>query len=82
MSIPVVAARSGQTTGRLPGRKQMMFKRGRHERFDCRHRRKRVTETAGIQRRVCERCGRVTVHYLYDVFAEEQSQLNAHPHQV
>lgn len=60
----------------------MMFKRGRHERMECRHRKKMVTETAGIQRRVCERCGRVTFNYLYDVFAEEQSQLEAYPNQV
>lgn len=60
----------------------MIFKRGRHERMECWHRKKSVTEVAGIQRRVCERCGRVTVTYLYDVFAEEQSQLEAYPYQA
>lgn len=50
--------------------------------MECWHRKKSVTEVAGIQRRVCERCGRVTVTYLYDVFAEEQSQLEAYPYQA
>lgn len=53
-------------------------KRGRHERVDCRHRRKKHTETAGLRRTVCQRCGAVTVHFLYDVFAEEQKQLAEH----
>lgn len=59
-----------------------VMKRGRHERYECRHRKKRVTETAGIELKVCEKCGRVNVNYLFDVFAEEQQQLEAHPHQV
>jgi hypothetical protein len=50
-------------------------KRGRHEKTECRHRKKKSIETAGLRRTVCQRCRTVTVHFLYDVFAEEQEQL-------
>lgn len=50
-------------------------KRGRHEKADCRHRKTKSSETAGLRRTVCQRCGAVTVDFLYDVFAEEQEQL-------
>lgn len=53
----------------------MRAKRGRHERIECRHRKKKSIETAGLRRTVCQRCGSVTVDFLYDVFAEEQEQL-------
>ncbi len=53
----------------------MRAKRGRHERVECRHRKKMITETAGLRRTVCQRCGSVSVDFLYDVFAEEQKQL-------
>ncbi len=53
----------------------MSPKRGRHERIECRHRKKKSLETAGLRRTVCQRCGAVTVDFLYDVFAEEQEQL-------
>ena len=53
----------------------MSPKRGRHERVECRHRKKKSLETAGLRRTVCQRCGAVTVDFLYDVFAEEQEQL-------
>lgn len=53
----------------------MRAKRGRHERVECRHRNKQSIETAGLRRTVCRRCGTVHVDFLYDVFAEEQSQL-------
>ena len=56
--------------------------RGRHERIECRHRKKLATETAGLQWRVCQRCGRVSVDFLFDIFAEEQQQLDAHPIQA
>jgi hypothetical protein len=55
----------------------MRGKRGRHERVECRHRRKQVMETAGLRRTVCPRCRTVTVDFLYDVFAEQQKQLRA-----
>lgn len=51
------------------------LKRGRHERVECRHRKKTVTETAGLRRIVCKRCATITVQYLHDVFAEQQEQL-------
>lgn len=51
------------------------LKRGRHERVKCRHRKKTVTETAGLRRTVCQRCGAVAVLFLHDVFAEQQKQL-------
>ena len=60
----------------------MVFRRGRHERGECRHRKKRISETAGIQRRFCEKCGELTVVYLFDVFAEERSQLDTYPFNV
>lgn len=50
-------------------------KRGRHERVECRHRKKKSSETAGLRRTVCSKCGVVTVDFVYDVFAEEQEQL-------
>jgi hypothetical protein len=50
-------------------------RRGRHERTECRHRKKKSIETAGLRRTVCPKCGTITVHFLYDVFAEEQAQL-------
>ncbi|HWB88935.1 MAG TPA: hypothetical protein VG872_06945 [Acidimicrobiia bacterium] len=53
----------------------MRAKRGRHERIECRHRRKEIIETAGLRRTVCPRCRTVTVDFLYDVFAEQQRQL-------
>jgi hypothetical protein len=53
----------------------MRAKRGRHERVECRHRKKKSSETAGLRRTVCQRCGSVTVDFVYDVFAEEQEQL-------
>ena len=52
-------------------------RRGRHERLECRHRKKKSIETAGLRRTVCHRCGSVTVDFLYDVFAEEQKQLRS-----
>lgn len=55
------------------------LKRGRHERIECRHRKKAVTETAGLRRTVCQRCGTVTVQYLHDVFARQQEQLRHFP---
>ena len=58
------------------------MRRGRHERIECRHRKKQVSETAGIQRRVCEKCGHVSVVYLFDVFAEEKQQLETESPQV
>lgn len=58
------------------------MKRGRHERIECRHRKKRIVENAGIQRRVCDRCGHVSFNYLFDVFAEEQQQLEARPNEA
>ena len=53
----------------------MRNKRGRHERVECRHRKKDRLETAGLRRTVCHKCGSVTVDFLRDVFAEEQRQL-------
>ena len=53
----------------------MRSRRGRHERVECRHRKKRISETAGLRRTVCPKCKTVTVDFLYDVFAEEQAQL-------
>ncbi|MFZ0013432.1 MAG: hypothetical protein WAL25_04880 [Acidimicrobiia bacterium] len=53
----------------------MRARRGRHEKIECRHRKKQSTETAGLRRTFCQRCGTVTVDFLYDVFAEEQEQL-------
>lgn len=53
----------------------MRAKRGRHEKSECRHRKKKSIETAGLRRTVCPRCRTVTVDFLYDVFAEEQKQL-------
>jgi len=53
----------------------MRSRRGRHERVECRHRKKRISETAGLRRTVCSKCKTVTVDFLYDVFAEEQAQL-------
>ena len=50
-------------------------RRGRHERIECRHRKKKSIETAGLRRTVCTKCGTITVDFLYDVFAEEQAQL-------
>jgi len=32
-----------------------------------------------MQRIVCQQCGNVSVDYLFDVFAEEQQQLDAYP---
>jgi hypothetical protein len=58
------------------------MKRGRHERIECRHRKKRTVENAGIQRRVCDKCGHVSFNYLFDVFAEEQQQLETRPPQA
>ena len=57
-------------------------KRGRHERIECRHRKKQKSELAGIQRTVCSKCGHVSVDYLFDVFAEEQQQLDGYPSQA
>ena len=57
-------------------------KRGRHERIECKHRKKLTTETAGLQRSVCQKCGHVSVDFLFDIFAEEQQQLDAYPSQV
>ena len=54
-------------------------RRGRHERIECRHRKKQRSELAGMQRIVCQQCGNVSVDYLFDVFAEEQQQLDAYP---
>jgi hypothetical protein len=56
-------------------RLRMRSKRGRHERIECRHRKKKVSETAGLRRTVCARCKTVTVSFVSDVFAEEQEQL-------
>lgn len=56
-------------------------KRGRHERIDCKHRKKQTSSLAGMQRKVCQKCGNVSFDYLFDVFAEEQLQLDAHPGQ-
>ncbi|MGD2100847.1 MAG: hypothetical protein PVG83_01300 [Acidimicrobiia bacterium] len=53
----------------------MGTKRGRHERIECRHRKKKVSETAGLRRTVCPRCKTVTVTFVHDVFAEEKRQL-------
>ncbi len=53
----------------------MRAKRGRHERIKCRHRKKKSSETAGLRRTVCQRCGSVTVDFVYDVFAAEREQL-------
>ena len=50
-------------------------KRGRHQKTTCGHDIKTATETAGIQRTVCDTCGHVSFNYLYDVFAEEKEQL-------
>ena len=57
-------------------------RRGRHERIDCKHRKNQKTELAGMQRSVCVKCGHVSVDYLFDVFAEEQQQLDAYPSQA
>jgi len=54
-------------------------RRGRHERIDCRHRKKQTSKLAGMQRIVCQKCGNVSVDFLFDVFAEEQQQLDAYP---
>ena len=56
-------------------------KRGRHERIDCKHRKNQTSKLAGMQRNVCQKCGNVSVDYLFDVFAEEQLQLDAYPNQ-
>lgn len=53
----------------------MRTKKGRHEKVECRHRKKQSIETAGLRRTFCGRCGTVSVSFLYDVFAEEQEQL-------
>ena len=45
-------------------------KRGRHEKSECRHRKKKSIETAGLRRTVCEKCRTVTVYFLYDVFEQ------------
>ncbi len=50
-------------------------KRGRHHKTTCGHDTKTATETAGIQRTVCDSCGHVSFNYLYDVFAKEKEQL-------
>ena len=50
-------------------------KRGRHKKVECRHNTKTATETAGIQRTVCDTCGHMSFDYLYDVFAEQKEQL-------
>ena len=50
-------------------------KRGRNQKTTCRHDTKTATETAGIQRMVCDTCGHVSFNYLHDVFAEENEQL-------
>lgn len=57
-------------------------KRGRHERIECKHRKKRSSALAGMQRNVCQKCGHVSVDYLFDVFAEEQQQLEGYPSQA
>lgn len=57
-------------------------KRGRHERIECKHLKKLATETAGLQWCVCQKCGHVSVDFLFDIFAEEQQQLDAHPIQT
>lgn len=51
-------------------------RRGRHEKIECGHDTKTATETAGIQRTVCDTCGHVSFNFLYDVFAVEQEQLD------
>ena len=56
-------------------------KRGKHERIDCKHRKKQSLRLAGMQRNVCQKCGNISVDYLFDVFAEEQLQLDAYPGQ-
>jgi hypothetical protein len=53
----------------------MSVKRGRHEKAECRHRKKKAIENAGLRRTVCQKCGSVSVDFLFDVFAEEQEQL-------
>ncbi len=50
-------------------------RRGRHQKAVCGHNTTTATETAGIQRTVCDTCGHVSFDYLYDVFAEEKEQL-------
>ena len=42
---------------------------------DCGHKLKTYTETAGIKRAVCDKCGRVSIDFVRDVFAEERKQL-------
>ena len=53
-------------------------RRGRHERIDCKHSKKQTSSLAGMRRVVCRSCGNVSVDFLFDVFAEEQSQLDAY----
>ncbi len=53
-------------------------KRGRHEKIDCGHDNLTATETAGIQRLVCDTCGHVSFNFLYDVFEQERTQLESH----
>lgn len=41
----------------------------------CGHKPKTYTETAGIKRAVCDKCGNVSIDFVRDVFAEEREQL-------
>lgn len=56
-------------------RRMRQVKHGRHERSECRHRKKKIHETAGLRRTVCPKCRSVTVDFIHDVFAEAQEQL-------
>ena len=57
-------------------------KHGRHERIQCKHLKKLATKTTDLQWCACQQCGPVSVDFLFDIFAEEQQQLDAHPIQA
>lgn len=52
--------------------------RDRETRIPCRHEETRSATIAGLRRTVCQRCGRVSVDFVEDVFAEERKQLGKH----
>lgn len=56
----------------------MPANRGLGTKVQCPHKDTKTVTNAGLRRTVCQRCGFVSVHYVEDVFAEEQEQLGQH----
>lgn len=56
----------------------MGVNRDRESRGTCQHKDTRSATIAGLKRTVCQRCGRVSVGFVKDVFAEERRQLGKH----